>query len=81
MFLDHGQGVVTGYFHLHEIRVKAGDAVSQGHIVGTVGDTGRSTAPHLHWSVYVQGQPVNPLAITKLPQAFTARPAPSGRRE
>lgn len=70
VLVDHGQGLITGYFHLSEFKVKAGDLVGKGDIVGLVGSTGRSTGPHLHWSVYVQGQSVNPVAITQWPAWF-----------
>ncbi len=70
VFLDHGQGVITAYFHLQEIQVKAGDRVARGHVIGTVGSTGRSTGPHLHWSAYLQGQSVNPLALLDIPAGF-----------
>ncbi len=71
VFIDHGQGVITSYFHLEEIRVKPGDRVARGEVLGTVGSTGRSTGPHLHWSVYAQGQSVNPAAILALPERLT----------
>ena len=74
VFLDHGHGVISAYFHLKEIRVKPGDRIAQGQVVGTVGNTGRSTGPHLHWAVYAQGQAVNPVAITRLPERFWATP-------
>ncbi len=70
VFLDHGQGLITSYFHMQEIKVKAGDLVAQGDVLGTVGSTGRSTGPHLHWSVYAQGHAVNPAAITNIPERF-----------
>lgn len=70
VFIDHGQGIITSYFHLQEIRVKASALVAKGDVIGTVGSTGRSTGPHLHWSVYAQGQTVNPEAITRLPERF-----------
>lgn len=71
VLLDHGQGLLTAYMHLSEFRVKPGDTVARGDIIGLTGNTGRSTGPHLHWSVYVQGDAVNPVAITKLPELFT----------
>ena len=74
VFLDHGHGVITAYFHLKEIRVKRGDMLAKGQVVGTVGNTGRSTGPHLHWAVYAQGQAVNPAAILRLPRRFWAAP-------
>ncbi|NOQ36515.1 MAG: peptidoglycan DD-metalloendopeptidase family protein [Methylococcaceae bacterium] len=60
VFLDHGQGLITGYFHLNKINVKIGDMVKQGDILGTVGSTGRVTGPHLHWNVYLNGTKVDP---------------------
>lgn len=58
--LDHGQGVLTIYLHLSQIRVQVGDMVSAGQVIGTVGNTGASTGPHLHWGLYVAGQSVDP---------------------
>ena len=58
--LDHGQGVTSSYIHLSRIAVKEGQKVKQGEIVGYVGSTGFSTAPHLQWGLYVHGLPVNP---------------------
>lgn len=60
VFLDHGQGLITGYFHMTEIKVKAGQKVRQGDILGTVGETGRVTGPHLHWNVYLNRTKVDP---------------------
>jgi murein DD-endopeptidase MepM/ murein hydrolase activator NlpD len=55
--------------------VKEGDHVSEGEVIGYVGSTGRSTAPHLHWTLYVQGEPVTPLQWMHLvPCAPTAPP-------
>jgi murein DD-endopeptidase MepM/ murein hydrolase activator NlpD len=59
--IDHGWGVYTGYWHQSEVRVKVGDAVKQGQIIGTVGSTGRVTGPHLHWELFVGGVQVDPL--------------------
>ena len=55
IFVDHGLGVHTGYFHLSEILVSEGDMVEKGDLIGRAGATGRVTGPHLHWSLWVNG--------------------------
>ncbi len=63
VFLDHGQGVVSMYFHLSEISVAPGQFVAKGQVLGKVGATGRVTGPHLHFGLSVLGQRVDPLAL------------------
>jgi murein DD-endopeptidase MepM/ murein hydrolase activator NlpD len=58
--LDHGHGVTSAYLHLSRFAVQEGANVDKGDVIGYVGSTGRSTAPHLHWSLAVNGVPVNP---------------------
>ncbi|MGF1511709.1 MAG: M23 family metallopeptidase [Myxococcota bacterium] len=58
--LDHGDGLSTVYAHLHSIRVETGHVVGQGDSVGTLGSTGRSTGPHLHFEVRRSSEPQNP---------------------
>jgi murein DD-endopeptidase MepM/ murein hydrolase activator NlpD len=65
--IDHGHGIYTGYWHQSEIKVKVGDIVSQGQVIGVVGSTGRATGPHLHWEMFVQGVQVDPLQWTREP--------------
>jgi murein DD-endopeptidase MepM/ murein hydrolase activator NlpD len=60
VFLDHGQGFITSYCHLDTVAVTTGQEVQQGEVLGTVGNTGRATGPHLHWSVSLNGVRVNP---------------------
>ncbi|RUR85790.1 M23 family metallopeptidase [Chlorogloeopsis fritschii PCC 9212] len=59
--IDHGQGVTSIFMHLSRINVKEGDFVQPGKLIGTVGSTGASTGPHLHWGLYVNGQSVDPV--------------------
>lgn len=63
VYVDHGEGIVSMYFHLTEIRVEPGQRVVRGQIVGTVGDSGRVTGPHLHWGLSLHGQLVDPLPL------------------
>jgi murein DD-endopeptidase MepM/ murein hydrolase activator NlpD len=59
--VDHGNSVVTVYAHLDDFEVKKGDAVQRGQVIGKSGNTGRSTAPHLHYEIRIQGRSVNPV--------------------
>jgi len=62
IFLSHGFGYSSRYGHLSSFNVKPGQKVSRGDVIGYVGSTGRSTGPHLHYEVRLNGKPVNPLA-------------------
>ncbi len=59
--IDHGRGVFTGYWHLSEIKVVAGQQVNVGDVVGLVGTTGLSTGTHLHWELRIYGIAVDPM--------------------
>jgi len=59
--VDHGYGVTTRYGHMSKIEVQVGQHVTRGKMIGAVGSTGRSTAPHCHYEVRLHDRPVNPL--------------------
>ncbi|HTK59740.1 MAG TPA: M23 family metallopeptidase [Candidatus Baltobacteraceae bacterium] len=61
ILIDHGNGMVTRYAHHSKLYVKVGDQVKKGQTIGMVGSTGRSTGPHLHFEIYMNGKRVNPL--------------------
>lgn len=58
--ISHGYGIETLYGHLSEFRVKPGEKIRRGQVIALMGNTGRSTGPHLHYQVEVNGKPVNP---------------------
>nr|NIV49138.1 peptidoglycan DD-metalloendopeptidase family protein [Gammaproteobacteria bacterium] len=61
VIIDHGYGVRTHYGHNRESMVKRGEEVERGQVIATLGNSGRSTGPHLHYVVEVKGKAVNPL--------------------
>ena len=70
LFIQHGEGFKTHYLHLNRKRVKRGDRVKQGQVIGTVGSTGAATGPHLHYEFLVNGVHRNPRTVHKiLPKA------------
>jgi murein DD-endopeptidase MepM/ murein hydrolase activator NlpD len=69
--LDHGQGLLTLYLHLSEFKVKEGDQVKRGQIVGLSGGTGRATGPHLHVAVRWQGIYLDPASLMRLQLPLT----------
>jgi murein DD-endopeptidase MepM/ murein hydrolase activator NlpD len=60
IFLDHGQGLISVYIHMNERLAQQGQQIKQGDVIGTIGQTGRATGPHLHWGIYLNQTVVNP---------------------
>jgi lysostaphin len=71
--IDHGQCLESIYLHMSKLAVAEGAVVKKGDVVGYVGSTGRSTGPHLHWSIYVNGVPVNPRDWINIASCAAAR--------
>lgn len=74
VYIDHGAGLVTGYFHLREATVAIGDTVRAGELIGRVGSTGRVTGPHLHWIARYGSITVDPLSLIALDSPASPRP-------
>jgi murein DD-endopeptidase MepM/ murein hydrolase activator NlpD len=66
--LDHGHGVFTEYLHQSEFRVKEGDVVTRGQVIGLVGQTGRATGPHSHWGMNWFDVKLDPSRSTRTPE-------------
>lgn len=60
--IDHGQGLTSFYLHMSKFHVKPGDIVKQNQVIGEIGSTGFATGPHLHWGLYINGIPINPMS-------------------
>ena len=65
IIIDHGGGVFSLYFHMDRLYVRKGRTVAAGDVIGTMGSTGISTGPHLHWQVNVFKTPVNPMDFVR----------------
>ena len=65
VIIDHGHGVYSCYYHLSKFKVKKGNIVKKGQIIGLSGSTGRITGPHLHFAIRVEGTQVDPLEFIK----------------
>ncbi|PYO07064.1 MAG: hypothetical protein DMD30_11755 [Gemmatimonadetes bacterium] len=81
IYVDHGGGVVTAYFHLSKALVSAGDSVKRGQVIGLVGNTGRVTGPHLHWAARYGAVTVNPLDLIAIGSTwYSAAPVTASKR-
>ena len=72
LLIDHGQGVVSAYFHLDTALVSKGDIVKVGERIARVGSTGLATGPHLHYGLYLHGKDVDPVAWRDMPNWMIA---------
>jgi lysostaphin len=73
VLVDHGQGVVSAYFHLDTAMVSKGDILRAGDRIGRVGSTGLATGPHLHYGLYLHGKDVDPVAWRDMPPWLIAQ--------
>lgn len=74
IFVDHGDGLISMYFHMSGIAVEEGDEVQKGEILGLVGQSGRTTGPHLHFGVRWHGARVDPTILLASPEVLPSLP-------
>lgn len=72
VYIDHGNGIVTAYFHMSKPEVAIGDTVARGQEIGLVGATGRVTAAHLHWSARFGALTIDPADLLSLRPPFVS---------
>jgi murein DD-endopeptidase MepM/ murein hydrolase activator NlpD len=80
LFVDHGRGVHSAYFHLDTILVQKGDRVREGRAIARVGETGLATGPHLHYGIYVHGKDVDPASWRAMPPFVLSASADTSAR-
>ena len=66
VILDHGGGLFSSYSHMQKHNILEGDVVKKGTVIGFVGSTGRVTGPHLHWTIYLNKNRINPELFIEL---------------
>ncbi|NEP63326.1 MAG: M23 family metallopeptidase, partial [Symploca sp. SIO2G7] len=69
--IKHGYGYETLYAHMSKLAVESGTEIKRGDIVGYLGNTGRSSGPHLHYGIYYKGDAINPRTVMKLNHDMT----------
>lgn len=70
VIINHGEGLTGLYMHMHSISVKDGQMMKKGQVIGTIGNTGASTGPHLHYATYFQGVPIDPDLLKSFPKEW-----------
>jgi murein DD-endopeptidase MepM/ murein hydrolase activator NlpD len=78
VFVDHGDGLVSQYFHLSKVDVAEGQQLARGARIGEVGATGRATGPHLHFGIRWRGARVDPLLLIAAPASLPCLDPPAG---
>lgn len=71
VLIDHGNGYTTSFSHMKKYMVKKGDRVERGQLIGLVGNSGRSTGPHLHYEIALNNKPINPYKFMKVATLVT----------
>ncbi len=79
--VDHRNGYETRYAHLHRISVRKGDRVAAGDNIGSVGSTGRTTGPHLHFELRLDGRALDPRPYLSAAESAEAQPSALGNRQ
>ena len=74
VFIDHGDGLISMYFHLSDIKVQVGDEVKTGAVLGRVGSTGRATGPHLFFGIRWHDARINPQFVLEGPSKIPSVP-------
>jgi murein DD-endopeptidase MepM/ murein hydrolase activator NlpD len=77
VFIDHGDGLISMYFHLADIKVTAGEEVKKGHILARVGSTGRATGPHLFFGIRWHDARIDPRFVLEEPSKIPEIQDPS----